>query len=195
MNPRLIAVMLFLLLMVAAVPLVMRLGISKKPEPVTLASIDVGTERLISITVEPNSQQTLSLHYDVLIDGQPVVEHAFFGTLPRTSPPPSFVTYTGGAGDLVGIAQASAPNRIIILHDFAAGDSWPMRIVTYKDTDPRHLYPYYEEAESILSRGEELFARLTEDNPDSSLELLRTLGTRPLSIPTVGAEARGAALN
>lgn len=185
MNPKLIPVLLFVLVVVMAVPLMMRFGMGEKPDPVTLAELDCGPGRVIRITIEPNSQQTLSLHYHVDVDGQPRVGHAFFGTLPRTSPPPGFVIHAAEAGNLVGVAQASVPGRVIILHDFATGDSWPMRGVTYKDTDPQHLYPYYEEGESITARGEALFARLAKDNPDKTLELLDTLGMRPLSIPTV----------
>ncbi len=184
MNPKLISVALFLILIVAVVPLVMRLRAGAVPDPVTLKELDAGSGRSVRITVEPNSQRTLSLHYHVDHPGQPPVEHAFFGTLPRTSPPPDFVTYTADDGDLIGIAQASVPNRIIILHDFASGDSWPLRIVTYKDTDPRHLYPYYEGEEQIMARGEAMFARLSDAHPDSSLELLRTMSSRPLTIPT-----------
>lgn len=188
MNPKIIPVLLFVLVAVMAVPLMMRLGMGEEPEPVTLAELDAGPGRVIRITIELNTQQTLSLHYHVEVDGQLTVEHAFFGTLPRTSPPPSFVLHTAEAGNLVGVAQASYPDRVIILHDFTSNDSWPMRIVTYKDTDPQHLYPYYEEADAITARGEALFARLVEGNPDKTLELLDTLGMRPLSIPTAQAE-------
>jgi hypothetical protein len=188
MSPKVIPVLIFVMVAVMAVPVMMRLGMGEEPEPVTLAELDAGPGRVVRITVEANTQQTLSLHYHVEVDGQSTIEHAFFGTLPRTSPPPSFVLHTAEAGDLVGIAQASYPDRIIILHDFAGNDSWPMRTVTYKDTDPQHLYPYYEEAESITARGEALFARLVKDNPDKPLELLDTLGMRPLSIPNGQAE-------
>lgn len=185
MNPKVIPVFLFVLVAVMAVPLMMRLGLGEKPGPVVLAELDAGPGRVIRVTVELNTQQTLSLHYRVEVDGQATVEHAFFGTLPRTSPPPSFVLHTAEAGGLVGVSQASYPDRVIILHDFAGNDSWPMRMVTYKDTDPRRLYPYYEEADAITARGGALFARLVKDNPDTTLELLDTLGMRPLSIPTV----------
>ncbi|MEZ6193546.1 MAG: hypothetical protein R3C45_19935 [Phycisphaerales bacterium] len=188
MNSKVIPVLVFVMVAVMAVPVMMRLGMGEKPEPVTLAELDAGMGRVIRITIEANTQQTLSLHYHVMVDGQPTVEHAFFGTLPRTSPPPGFVLHTAESGNLVGVAQASYPDRIIILHDFTNNDSWPMRIVNYKDTDPQHLYPYYEEADSITTRGEALFARLVKDNVDKSLELLDTLGMRPLSIPTVQAE-------
>lgn len=192
MNPKVLPVLVFLLVAVMAVPLMMRLGMGEKPDPVILAELDAGPGRVIRVTVELNSQQTLSLHYQVEVDGHPVVEHAFFGTLPRTSPPPGFVIHTAEAGELVGIAQVSFPDRIIILHDFVTNDSWPMRSVTYKDIDPQHLYPYYEEGDSITARGEALFARLVKDNPDKPLELLDTLGMRPLSIPTGQPDAGGA---
>jgi hypothetical protein len=185
MNPRLIAVMIFVLLAVIALPIMMRLGLGEKPEPVTLDEIDAGTGRTIRVTIQPNSQGSLSLRYHVQVDGKPVVERAFFGTLPRTATPPGFVTYFAQDGDLVGIAQASVPNRVIILHDFATGESWPMKITTYKDTDPQHLYPYYEQEDAMLARGDALFSRLAGANPDTPLELLRTMGMRPLSVPTL----------
>ncbi len=175
--------MLFLLVIVAVIPLMIRMGVGRKPDPVELAALNVGPRRVIRITVEPNIQQTLSLHYHVIVDGRTVVEHAFFGTLPRTSPPPTFLTYTDEEGDLVGVAQASVPKRIIILHDFTTGESWPMRKVTYKPTDTEKRYPYYEEAEPILARGRALFERLQQAHSDEGLELLETMGMRPLTIP------------
>jgi len=183
MSSKLISVMVFFLLTVAVVPLVLRLRMGQRPDPVTLKELDVGPGRVIRITVEPNSQGTLSLHYRVQEGGVAMVEHAFFGTLPRTSPPPDFVTYTAEGGDLVGVAQVSVPNRIVLMHDFASGDSWPMRIVTHKDTDPKHLYPYYEQEAPLLARGEALFQRLSQAQPQASLELLRTMASRPLALP------------
>ena len=183
MRPKLIPVLIFVLVTVMAVPLVMRLRPGKQVDPVKITDLDVGSGRVFRITVESNSQQTLSLHYHVDIDGQPQIEHAFFGTLPRTAPPPGFVIHADESGDLVGLAQATVPDRIVILHDFATGESWPMRKVTYKDIDPQHIYPYYEEKESILARGEDMFARLGRALPDQELELLRTMGTRPLTVP------------
>ncbi len=184
MNPRLIPLIIFVLLMMMSVPLVMRLRKSTAPEPVQIQELDMGDGRGIRVTVKPNSQRTLSLHYHVDNPGKPSIENAFFGTLPRTSPPPSFVMYTADDGDLVGLAQASVPDRIVILHDFASGDSWPQRRVTYKDADTRKSYPYYEEEEQIMARGEAMFERLREANPQPALELLRTMASRPLSIPT-----------
>jgi hypothetical protein len=184
MKPRLVPLMIFLLLMVMAVPLVLRLRMASTPQPVTITKLDLGQDKTIRVTVKPNSQQTLSLHYHVNAPGKPPIENAFFGTLPRTSPPPEFVTYSADHGNLVGLAQASKPNRIIILHDFVTNDSWPHRIVTYKDTDTRRSYPYYEEEPQIMARGEALFSRLTQANPDTPLELLRTMASRPLTVPT-----------
>lgn len=183
MRPKLIPLLIFLLVTVMAVPLFMLLGAGKQIEAAPITDLDVGPGRVLRITVESNTQRTLSLHYHVDVDDQPQIEHAFFGTLPRTSPPPGFVIYTAEAGDLIGIAQATVPDRIIILHDFAAGESWPMRKVTYKDIDPQHIYPYYEEEDSIMARGEDQFARLVQALPDRELELLRTMGTRPLTVP------------
>ncbi len=183
MNPRLIAVMIFVLVTVALVPLVLRLRKGAKPQPVALTTMDLGEGRAIRMTVEPNSQGTLSLHYHITVNDEPKIDHAFFGTLPRTSPPPGFVLHSDIDGGLVGVAQASAPNRIVILHDFENGRSWPRRTVTYKDNDPNHLYPYYEDEDTILSRGDAIFSQLAEANPDQSLELLRTMGMRPLTLP------------
>ncbi len=183
MNPRILMMIVFVLLMVLAVSFFSRMKQGAAPDPVVLDSIDLGGDRVIRITVEPNSQRTLSLHYHVEVGGQPVIDHAFFGTLPRTSPPPEFITYLAENGDLVGLAQAVAPNRIIILHDFATGDSFPYRTETYKDIDTRKSYPYYEEEGSILARGEALFDRLQEDNIGLSLDLLKTMSSRPLSLP------------
>jgi len=183
MNPRIFPVMIFILLTVMAVPLVLRLRNSTAPEPVTLKTLDLGADRVIRITVALNSQQTLSLHYHVDINGKTVVDHAFFGTLPRTAPPPDFVTYTAEDGDLIGLAQAVKPDRIIILHDFASGDSWPQRIVTYEDVDTRKSYPYYEEEGPIMARGDALYERLILNHPDTPLELLRTMASRPLAMP------------
>lgn len=183
MRPKLIPVLIFLLVAVMAVPLVMSLGSRKQIDPVKVTDLDVGAGRVFRITVETNFQQTLSLHYHVDIDGQPQIEHAFFGTLPRTSPPPDFVIYADGSGDLVGLAQVTVPDRIVIIHDFATGESWPMRKVNYKDNDPQHIYPYYEEKDSIVARGEAMFARLDQALPDQELKLLRTMGTRPLTVP------------
>jgi hypothetical protein len=188
MNPRLITFIIFMILIIGGMALVKGLRQNSAPELVTLNTLGVGDDRDIRITVELNQQKTLSLFYHVDIQGQTVVKRAFFGTLPRTATPPGFVTYDADQGNLLGIAQASVPNRIIILHDFTSGDSWPMRLVTYKDTDPKHLYPYREEEAPILTRGEALFSRLNEALPESELELLRTMSSRPLTIPPVAKQ-------
>ena len=194
MKAKLTPVVIFVLIAVMAVPLFTGLISSRKVDPIELASLDVGPARVIRITVEQNSQQTLSLHYYVEVDGQTVIDHAFFGTLPRTATPPSFVVYApaSGSGGVVGIAQAAVPNRIVILHDFDTGESYPYRDATYKDTDPDHLYPYYEQQEAIEARGEALFVRLQEALPDTELDLLRTMGLRPLAVPDVQPEAENA---
>ena len=153
MNSKLIAVMVFVLLMVAIVPLMLRMGVGDKPDPVSIWEHQAGSGRSITVTVETNSQGTLSLHYHITIGDETVIDHAFFGTLPRTSPPPGFVTYTADGGGLLGIAQAQAPRQIIILHDFMSHESFPMRTVTYKDTDTRKSYPYYEDEDSIRCSG------------------------------------------
>jgi len=183
MSHKLIAVMVFVLLMVAVVPLMLRLRAGSQPEPVTIWELDAGTDRAIHITVEPNSQGTLSLHYHVAAGNDKKIDHAFFGTLPRTSPKPGFVTYTADEGELLGIAQAAAPHQIVILHDFADGESFPMQTVTFKDTDTHKSYPYYEEQDSILARGDALFDQLAQAHPDTTLTLLRTMGMRPLVLP------------
>jgi len=184
MNPKLIAVMMFVLVSVAVVPLMLRMRASSQPKPAPITALDVGTDRTIHITVKTNSQGTLSLQYHVTEGEETLIDHAFFGTLPRTSPPPGFVTYFTDDHNLVGVAQVADPNQIVILHDFADGESFPMQHVTYKDTDTRKSYPYREEEDTILARGDALFDRLAQAHPDKPLTLLRTMGMRPLVLPT-----------
>ncbi len=184
MNRRLMPLIIFIAVAILAAPYLIRLGPGKEVPPVVLATLQFEQGRAIRFTVERNSQQTLSLHYDALIDQQPQVEHAFFGTLPLSAPPPAFVIYAAEQGDILAIAQATAPDQVILIHDFTTGDSFPHRRVSYKDTDPQHIYPYFEEQDAILERGDALFARLQAAMPpDSQLTLLRTMGTRPLTMP------------
>jgi hypothetical protein len=183
MNHRLIMIVIFVLLTIALVQLMFSVGKGSKPEPVTITELDAGGGRTIRITVETNSQGTLSLHYHVAQGEEVLIEHAFFGTLPRTSPPPGFVMYFADNNNLIGIAQAADPEQIVILHDFTDGQSFPMRAVTYKDTDTLKSFPYYEKEGPILLRGDALFTRLAKDNPDTPLRLMRTMGMRPLVLP------------
>lgn len=190
MSRRLIPMVVFLAVMVLVLPFLMRMGSGGHVEPVLIKSIDLGEGHTIDVTVEPNSQQTLSLHYTARVGDKTQVEHAFFGTLPRTAPPPKFVVYRAEDGQLIGLAQAAAPKQVVIVHDFVSGDSFPHRHVTYKDTDPQHDYPYYEEMEPILARGDALFDRLRLGVGDDALQLLRTMGTRPLTMPKPEPENR-----
>ena len=176
--------MLFILLMIAVVPLLLRIGKGGEPQPVIITELDAGPGRVVRITVDTNSQGTLSLFYNVIENETVSIDRAFFGTLPRTSPPPEFVTYTAQEGDIVGFAQASAPKQIVILHDFKSGDSFPMRNVTYKPTDTNKSYPYFEEEGPILERGDRLFEKLNAEHPEDDFTLLRTMGLRPLTMPT-----------
>lgn len=188
MNTKLMPVAIFVLVAVMAASFLLPMGRGKEVPSVPLGTLDFGQGRAMDFTVEPNSQQTLSLHYTARAGDQVQVEHAFFGTLPRTSPPPTFIAVTPEGSPLVAVAQASAPKQIVILHDFANQESFPQRLVSYKDTDPEHLYPYFEDQESILARGDALFGRLQQLVPDGDRQLLRTMGTRPLVIPEPEAE-------
>lgn len=174
MDRRFIGILLFLVLVMASVPLVGRLlggGDDRgeaNPRPIgeSAQTLAVGEERQIHITtreVQPLMTPRLALYYKV----EPMSKAAFFGSLPSGATPPRFVAHRAEASSVVGIAAAGDPEALLILHDFQTGQSWPRKA----DTDGQA---------QLDARGRRLLERFEAHDPGAGFHLVRAQGLRPL---------------
>jgi hypothetical protein len=117
----------------------------------------------IVIYTDSFQEVTQALYYEVHTGGQTRVPIAFFGgaALSQRIAEESFTTITGEGGILVGVAYASDPKAILILHDFATDETWPKG-------------GYSEHFTATHQRGRKLLDRLREASGTPDLRLADT---------------------
>ena len=177
MDRRFIGILLFVVLVMASVPLVSHLLKSDEaappPDAPVVQTLELEDDRRVHITsrtVQPLMATRLALYYETepASSAGDAPQPAFFGSLPPSREPPRFLVHRTSDGELVGVAAASDPNALLILHDFETGASWP-----------RH--DLVEGQEQLDARGQQLLERLRSDLPEGEeLHLVRAEGLRPL---------------
>jgi len=190
MNRRYIGLILFVLLLSAAVPLFIRLlnAPRKNAKPNIVQELNVGDGQTLRITrrpVPPLRGPRIGLYYRFMsaeeaAKTQPASsgEHeeeekeekedaAFFGTVPRNLEPPRFVTHRGADGQVIAVAPASDPQAVLVLHNLSSGESWP-----------RH--GELEGLEALQTRGRRMMAQFTGAQSEAGFRLVRAEGLRLL---------------
>ncbi len=190
MNRHFVGLILFIVIILAAIPLINRLlnrGAEKATPLKTAQTIDLGEHRQLQIVtkaIQPLMHPRIGLYYRVKTPAdtekqadkqankqankQPGKQApAFFGSLPPDQEIPTFVAHVGRDGNLIGIAAASDPDAVLIVHDFATGQSWP-----------RH--GLYEDVHQLQARGQKMLKRLNKALPNQTLWLVDAEDIRPL---------------
>lgn len=182
MDRRIVALIVFIILVMAGMQLVLGLlrGEREEVRGAPVQSFEFDDERVLHISgaiVYPVRRPRLGLFYRIESpeaqerergdEPGPAVSDApqqppehFFATLPPERQPPAFVAHVSDDGAVVGVAAASDPDGLLILHDFERDESWPRRteVETREDLEPR---------------AARLFARLKHGLPEDEGERLR----------------------
>ena len=167
MQTRVMGIILFILFLVVTVPMVSTLFEQAPPESVDLQMLEFPGNRQIEITAKLVMSRNLGMYYRTISPEAVDKEPAFFVSLPLDSLAPEFVAHVADDGNLVGIAMSHRPTDILLIHDFASGESWP-----------RH--ELWESVDELQARGQVMFDRLTAALPNQQLNLLRAEGLRQM---------------
>ncbi|MEX0745995.1 MAG: hypothetical protein WD118_10385 [Phycisphaeraceae bacterium] len=170
MNMRWAGLFVFILVLITVVSFTTRGCERQGPELAELRAIDVGGERVVLIKGRLLRDFRQAYYYQVQEAGEPVRDPAFFGTMPAGSDVLSFAWHAAEDGELVGLATGTDPREILVLHDFATGESWP-------------AHDGQEMVEPLQQRGRSMLRRLAADHPDKAFTLRRAEGQRPLPTP------------
>lgn len=124
--------------------------------PHAIATFSVFDGAGITIETDRWGGEGSPVYYRITEDGQTVVPLTFFDTLGST--PPRYSTLTDGRF-LIGVFDEHEPGLLLVMHDFATGETWPRR--SYADTGQ-----YAEK------RGRHMLSVLQAANPTTKLSLL-----------------------
>lgn len=192
MDRRIISIVLFVIVILATVPLItglLRKGGHEQDMGIVIQKFTFDDERELRILgreVRPLMRPRFGLYYQTYppapasaggtaadervspAASNAEAEPSFFATMPPDQSPPRFVAHESANGEVVGIAAESDPTALLIMHDFITGESWPRRELI-------------ETAEDLDVRAQRLLDRLT-DAPEARDEwrAVTAEGLRPL---------------
>ncbi len=116
-----------LLFLVAAVATVLGLGrwVYLNWDEYHVATFSCGAGRAIVITADSAWEISQPVHYRVITDGKAArPKRTFYFAIPGETPQFSLVSTENGA--IAGVVRVEPDSRdVLIVHDFATGDSWP----------------------------------------------------------------------
>jgi len=112
----------------------------------------------IAIFTDSFQEVSQSLYYEIRTGSETRVPMAFFGgtSIGLKIKRDSFIVISGK--DLVGVALASDPDSVLIMHDFVTDETWPKA-------------GYSEHFSSTRQRGERLLHRLKKETSTTDLKL------------------------
>lgn len=123
-------------------------------------TLDAGGGRSIVMLVDNKPDSVQTLYYRVEADGKIILPQSFFmsewGGIETDQL--RFKTLSGKGGKLIGVVEEAQPAKILILHDFDSGGSWPGGCDTEKRTECRQ-------------KARTLLAELQKEHPTAGLEL------------------------
>jgi hypothetical protein len=90
-----------------------------------VVSLDVGKNRRINVFADCFSEGARGVCCEVLEGDRVVVKRHVIGYLAHRPKPIAFKVLKAEDGDLVALTEVSAPRFIVVLHDFATGETWP----------------------------------------------------------------------
>lgn len=120
-------------------------------------SLPAGENREIVILADEMAEISRLVYYKIKVGGETVVplSHICYDNEPETL---TFKTVSASGGNLVGVYEVTRPDRLIVLHDFSSGITWPGRMPQDSDWE-------------ASGRGTQLMEQFERDHPDSKFTL------------------------
>ncbi|MEX1016345.1 MAG: hypothetical protein WD534_17495 [Phycisphaeraceae bacterium] len=177
MDSRWLGLIIFLLVTITAVSFMRSrsagggaAGERPAPDVGELRVLALDDARTIRIQGRLLRDHRQAYYYQVESAGEIVQPPTFFGSLAPGSPLLSFTWHQTADGQRVGVATDTYAREILILHDFATGESWP-------------AHDGNESVEQLQARGRAMLAPLNADHPDKTFTVRSAEGLRPLPPP------------
>jgi len=123
-----------------------------------LKRLPAGDNRWITISADETGEISRSIYYQVKIGEETVVPTGRMCNAANDPDSMSFKIVSASDGNLVGLYEETNPERVLALHDFAQGRSWPQGAPN-------------EWTDDINNRGEELLKQLQHEYPNSNFRL------------------------
>jgi hypothetical protein len=92
-----------------------------------VTTLDAGGGRSVVILADNRPDSVQAFYYRVEADGKVTLPASFFMSIWGSTDPDQlrFKILKGKDGNLIGVVGEEEPARILILHDFDSGGSWP----------------------------------------------------------------------
>jgi hypothetical protein len=123
-----------------------------------LKRLPAGDNRWITISADEMAEISTGVYYEVKI-GQEIVRPKRLICFSATDPDSlSFKTLSAAGGNLIGVYEESQPEKILALHDFGKGATWPGGSPDKSDWENN-------------TAGGKLLEELQQEFPDRNLKL------------------------
>jgi hypothetical protein len=128
------------------------------PRPQRWITLDCGEGREIVIWLDFRSEDAPSLYYEVIVNDKVVTKMCFCFVVSSPSNTDLHLL-SAENGNLVGVVEGTPPDcsKVVILHDFSTGESWPE---LDGKTGSKH-------SEQVRKLKEAMQLRLRRANPDA----------------------------
>ena len=123
-----------------------------------LQRLPLSDNRSVIVLAEDAAEISTSIFYQIKIGEETVVSTCRICGAAKDPDSLKFKILSASNGNLIGLYEETNPERILALHDFSKGLSWP-RGAPHEWTD------------DINNRGEELLERLQHEYPNSKFRL------------------------
>lgn len=121
-------------------------------------SLPVGDDRSIIVVADSSYEISRTIYYQVKIGEKVVVSTCRICQAAKDPDSLNFKILSASSGNLIALYEETNPERILALHEFNKGMSWPRGA-------------HDEWSEEIDKRGERLLQQLRQEYPNSNLRL------------------------
>jgi len=123
-----------------------------------LKRLPAGENRSIIILADTGAEITSTIFYQVKIGDQTVVSTYRICNAAKDPRSLSFKTLSASDGNLIAVYEETNPEKIVVLHDFSEGKSWPRGAPEENDA-------------ASTGTGERLLKKLQQEYANSNLTL------------------------
>ena len=121
-------------------------------------SLPAGGDRAIVIMTDDDYEVSRGIYYQIRVGQETVVYTSRICSAAKDPGSLNYKILSASGGNLVALYEETNPERILALHDFSKGRSWPQGAPD-------------EWTDDINSRGAELLKQLQQEFPNSSFKL------------------------
>jgi hypothetical protein len=125
-----------------------------------LKNLPVGHSKSIIILADSAAEISTGIYYQVKIGEETVVSTSRICGAAKDVDSLNFKILSASGGNLIALYEETNPERILALHDFSKGRSWPRGAPE-------------EWSRDISNRGENLLEQLQQEYPNSNFRLNR----------------------